>query len=224
MLRRSFVLSVAVLAIAGLVSVSACSDSGNDQGGRATSGVSTSGSAAGAHNANDVTFAHHMIQHHQQAIEMSDIVLGKQGIDPRVVNLANQIKAAQGPEIQQMQSWLSQWGASAMPTTTGMDPGQTAMPSMGPSPSQSGNPNGGGMPAGGGMMPEGDMAALRDAQGVEASKLFLSQMIEHHRGAISMAQNEIGSGQFPPATAMARSIVSSQQQEIDTMQNILASL
>jgi uncharacterized protein (DUF305 family) len=41
---------------------------------------------------------------------MSDIILGKQGIDPRVVQLANQIKAAQGPEIQQMQGWLSQWG------------------------------------------------------------------------------------------------------------------
>lgn len=51
-----------------------------------------------------------MIPHHQQAIQMSDIVLAKQGIDPRVIDLANQIKAAQGPELQQMQGWLTQWG------------------------------------------------------------------------------------------------------------------
>lgn len=55
-----------------------------------------------AHNSEDVTFAQRMIAHHQQAVHMSDIILGKPGIDPRVVDLANRIKAAQGPEIQQM--------------------------------------------------------------------------------------------------------------------------
>ena len=42
-------------------------------------------------------------------------------------------------------------------------------------------------------------------------------MIKHHEGAISMAQDEINSGQYPETTAMARSIVTSQQQEIDSM-------
>jgi uncharacterized protein (DUF305 family) len=64
-------------------------------------------------------FAQHMIPHHQQAIEMSDIVLSKQEIDPRVVDLADKIKVAQGPEIQQMQSWLSQWGQPTMPMMPG---------------------------------------------------------------------------------------------------------
>ncbi len=53
--------------------------------------------AAAAHNDADVTFAQQMIPHHTQAIEMSDTLLAKQGIDPRVTELANQIKAAQGP-------------------------------------------------------------------------------------------------------------------------------
>lgn len=66
-------------------------------------------------------FTQQMIPHHQQAIEMSDDILGKQGIDPRVVTLANQIKAAQGPEIQQMQGWLAQWGVSSMPMTPGAE-------------------------------------------------------------------------------------------------------
>ena len=49
-------------------------------------------------------------------------------------------------------------------------------------------------------------------------------MIAHHEGAISVAQTEIEEGQYPLAVAMARSITSTQQQEIDTMKGILASL
>ena len=66
------------------------------------------------------------------------------------------------------------------------------------------------------------MTALKDAQGADASKLFLTQMIAHHEGAITMAQTEIKDGQYPAAVAMAHSIVTSQQQEIDTMKGILA--
>ena len=48
------------------------------------------------HNDADVAFAEDMIPHHEQAIVMSDILLAKQGIDPRVVELAEQIKAGAG--------------------------------------------------------------------------------------------------------------------------------
>jgi uncharacterized protein (DUF305 family) len=157
--------------------------------------------AAEAHNDADVMFAQHMIPHHQQAVEMSDMVLGKQGIDPRVTQLATQIKAAQGPEIQQMQGWLTQWGTPAMPPMSGHD-----------------------MPAMQGMMSDADMTALKDAQGVDASKLFLTQMVAHHEGAITMAQTEIKDGQYPAAIEMAKAIVTTQQQEIDTMKGILATL
>ena len=119
---------------------------------------------------------------------MSDIVLAKQGIDPRVTELANKIKTAQGPEIQQMQDCLNQWGNPSMPT---MAPGDMQMPAHG------------GMP---GMLSERELNALREAKGVDASRLFLTQMIAHHEGAISVAQTEIEEGQYPPAVAMARSM------------------
>jgi uncharacterized protein (DUF305 family) len=69
-----------------------------------------------------------------------------------------------------------------------------------------------------------DMTALKDAQGAEASKLFLTQMIAHHEGAITMAQTEIKDGQYPAAIELAKAIVTTQQQEIDTMKGILATL
>ena len=81
-----------------------------------------------------------------------------------------------------------------------------------------------GMSSGRGMMSEQDMAALQNAQGAEASRLFLTLMIEHHKGAITMAQQEIDGGQFPAAIALARSIESSQQQEITDMQGMLDAL
>jgi uncharacterized protein (DUF305 family) len=49
-------------------------------------------------------------------------------------------------------------------------------------------------------------------------------MITHHQGALTMAQEEIKNGEFPDAVALAKSILSSQQKEIDTMNQILNSL
>jgi uncharacterized protein (DUF305 family) len=190
--------ALAVLAIA-----TGCSSS-NDSGHPPSSSTATSATtpAPAAHNDADVTFAQHMIPHHTQAVEMSDTLLTKQGIDPRVTALANQIKAAQGPEIQQMQGWLTQWGAPSKPPMSGN----------------------GDMPGMSGMMSEQDMTALKDAQGADATKLYLTQMIAHHQGAITMAQGEIKDGQYPPAVEMAHAIVTSQQQEIDTMNGMLASI
>ena len=210
-------------AVATLVIAAGCS---NNSGGEQPSGQATTAAtptaqamtpAGEAHNDADVMFAQHMIPHHQQAVEMSDMVLGKQGIDPRVTELANQIKAAQGPEIEKMQGWLTQWGSPQMPMPSGM-PGHGSMSTT------SGMPGMSGTPGTSGMMSEQEMAALQIAQGVEASKLFLTQMITHHEGAITMAQTEIKDGQYPDALELARSIVTSQQKEIDTMKGILASL
>lgn len=79
-----------------------------------------------------------------------------------------------------------------------------------------------GMDSGGhGMMSEADLAALQNAPGAEAGKLFMEQMIEHHEGAITMAQQEIDNGQFPEAIDLARTIVTFQQAEIDEMRALL---
>lgn len=181
-------------------------------------------------------FAHMMIPHHEQAIEMSDVILGKQGIDPRVVDLAKQIKAAQQPEIDKMRGWMDQWG---MPGMSDM-PGMTDMPGMdhggmhgpdstGAAPNSSMMPSGSMMPGMGmsgmdGMMSPAEMDALKNAEGVEASKLYLTGMIKHHQGAITMSRDEIDNGESADAIALATSIVESQQKEIDTMNRILGSL
>ncbi len=162
--------------------------------------ASSSAEAVDANSA-DVMFAQMMIPHHEQAIEMSDTLLAKSDIDPEVTALAEQIKAAQQPEIEQMEEWLDAWGAD-MPGMDDMD----------------------GMHHGDGMMSEDDMEALEAATGTEAARLFLEQMIEHHEGAIDMAQDEVDDGQNADAVALANDIIASQTEEIATMRELLAQL
>ena len=218
--KKTKTVASGVAVLAAVAAIGACSNSATKEAATSSASASTQTTTsvqAAAHNQADMNFVHMMIPHHQQAVEMSDIILAKQGIDPRVVDLAKQIKAAQGPEIEKMQGWMSQWGP-------GMDHGgMSGMPGM----DHSGMPGMGGMGdmAGmDGMMSSAEMDALKSAQGVEASKLFLTGMIKHHQGALTMAQDEIKNGQFPDAVTMAKSILDSQQKEIDTMNQILNSL
>ena len=196
-----------------------------------TTNTTTSGSAAADstdHNAVDVMFATMMIPHHEGAIEMSELALAQASTQP-VKDLATRIKAAQGPEIEQMQGWLVAWNA-AMPMTSGTtapDSGMGGhdMGSMGGPQETAASPSVDDFGMGQMMqMSDADMDALRAATGVEFDKLFLQQMIAHHQGAIEMAEVEIDRGQNPATLALAESIKSGQTTEIAQMQQMLAAL
>src|SRR5699024_283157 len=106
MRKNTITKALATAATAALL-VSGCSDGSDDS----QSGQTASSSQASAQfNDADVTYAEGMIMHHQQAVEMSDIILDKSGVDPDVVEMAKQIKQAQGPEIKEMRTWLEDWG------------------------------------------------------------------------------------------------------------------
>lgn len=191
---RTRTLALASSALTALLLLTGCSGSpamdGMDPG-----STSPTGSAQPSNDA-DIDFAMNMIAHHQQAIEMADLVLEKEGVDERVINLAIAIKEAQGPEIETMTAWLEGWGEDGM---AGMDHGD-------------------------GMMSDEDMTALENAAGPEASSLFLEQMIEHHHGAIDMAKQEVTAGENPDAIALAQKIIEDQTAEITTMQDLLATI
>ncbi len=74
-----------VAALAALASISACSNSATKEASSSTApstAQSSSAAPAAAHNQADMMFAQMMIPHHQQAIQMSDMIFAKQGIDP----------------------------------------------------------------------------------------------------------------------------------------------
>jgi uncharacterized protein (DUF305 family) len=182
--------------------------------------ATTSSPAASAdHNAADVTFAQMMIVHHQGAVEMADLAPSR-AASQDVKDLAVRIKAAQGPEIEQMQTWLTAWGSAAPTTTSEPDDGMGhgGMSDMGEDGDTS---TGMAMP---GMMSDEQMQELTDANGAEFDRLFLEMMIMHHQGAIEMADTEIAEGSNPAALALAESIKTSQTAEIAEMQQLLQTL
>ncbi|TFD21022.1 DUF305 domain-containing protein [Cryobacterium sp. TMT2-23] len=196
---RMYLVTSASLAAA--LTLSACTNGTAPNAPSATSSAAASAASAPA----DVTFAQMMIPHHKQAVEMSDDILAKVGIDQRILDLATQIKAAQQPEIKQLKAWLTDWGTDET-STQGMD----GMSGMGDGSD--------------GIMSDADMMALNKASGAEAGKLYLNQMIVHHEGAIKMAQLEVDEGQNVDAKAMASNIVATQTEEIGVMKSILATL
>jgi uncharacterized protein (DUF305 family) len=198
--RAAAALATTAVLAGGLV---ACSD-GDDAGGHSEHSGSSQSSgdeaveSSGDFNDADVTFAQQMIPHHEQATEMAGLAEGRTQ-NPEVLALAEQIAAAQEPEIETMQGWLEDWGAEEVDHTA-MDHG--------------------GMD---GMMSEEDMAALEAASGAEFDEAFLTMMIEHHQGAVEMARTEEQEGQNPDAVALASQIVADQTAEISTMQELLDS-
>ena len=191
--------ATAAITLTVLLALAGCAGTPSSGGTDTMPAMGSSASASSAADVNnaDMQFTMMMIPHHEQAVEMADMILFKDGIDEQVITLAEQIKAAQGPEIELMQSWLDDWG-TPMGEMDGMDHG--------------------------GMMSDTDMQALQDATGVEASRLFLEQMIVHHEGAIEMAQTEVDNGQNADVIALAEAIIASQTTEITTMEDILATL
>lgn len=209
-MTKRFVLPGLVLAAA--LSLTACSTD-DPSGGSSPAAADATASPAPASpdagdwfNADDVAFARGMVPHHEQAVTMSDVVLAKEDLDPRVAELATQITEAQGPEIERLTGWLREWGSDV--------------------PAHDSHGSSGGDDAGGhgmsGMMSEADLADLAAADGAAADRLFLTQMIEHHEGAVAMARAELERGEHAGARDMARAIVDSQSAEIAHMRDLLA--
>lgn len=187
------------------------SSSGSDGGsGMDHSGTMPSADAsatAATYNDADVTFAQSMVPHHQQAVQMAALA-DQRASSAEVRNLATKIKAAQQPEIDTMNGWLRAWGKpAAMP---GMS-SATGMPGM----------DHGAMP---GMMSDADMGKLAAAKGKDFDRQFLTLMISHHEGAITMAKDEATNGVNSDAKALAQKIITDQQTEIGTMRSMLGRL
>lgn len=122
------------------------------------SGCASSAQSNSEYSAEDIAFAEMMIPHHEQAIEISEIAL-LNTTNPEVLQLAQEIKDAQSPEIELMKSW------------TGVKTSTHAGHMMD------------------GMLSESELSDLREAKGREFDLLFLQGMIKHHEGAIVMAQD-----------------------------------
>lgn len=199
--------TVLIGAFAGTLTLAGC---GNDTTSSTTGSGSGTSAASDSQQAQfndaDVAFVSGMIPHHQQAVEMADMILDAQP-RPEIQTLAEQIRAEQQPEIELLESMLDEFGVD--PDSAG---GHGA------------HGGGGDKPMHAGMMTDEQMRQFDQAAGVEAERMFLQMMVEHHRGAIEAADTELAGGVHQPARDLATAIRSSQAAEIEEMNRLLAQL
>ena len=167
----------------------------------------------------DVEFMQGMIAHHGQAITMAALApTNGAGADVRV--LAARIDVAQRDEIAAMQQWLRRRRETvpdpmAAHSMAGHDMPGHDMSSMG-----------GGAPLMAGMLSAEQMAQLRAAKGQEFDRLFLTFMIQHHEGAVTMVNKLFashGAGQDTELWRLASDIEADQGSEIARMREMLES-
>jgi uncharacterized protein (DUF305 family) len=162
----------------------------------------------------EIEFMQGMIMHHTQAVDMTALIASHtENKDLR--SLGARISSSQSDEIKFMQRWLAGWGESIstpMPGMQGMNmSGQTI---------QTTQP----MTLMPGMLTPEQMTALKNAKGAEFDRLFLTGMIQHHNGALTMVKdlfNTAGAGQNAEVFDFATDADNTQRVEIRIMQSML---
>lgn len=159
----------------------------------------------------DIEFMQGMIMHHAQAVEMTALI-PSHSENPRLRTLGARISNSQSDEIRFMKRWLAARGQPASMQMAGMQHSHQSDHSMAP------------MPLMPGMLTPEQMDALRKAHGTEFDRLFLTGMIQHHGGALTMVKNlfdTAGSGQDAELFNFATDVDSGQRAEIRIMQDML---
>jgi uncharacterized protein (DUF305 family) len=164
----------------------------------------------------DFSFMQDMIMHHSQAVEMVGLMKSRT-TDPEIIEVGKRISISQGDEILFMKRWLAFYGKpvaegdsmAGMDMDGGMDHGKMDM-DVAPM---------------AGMLTPRQMAALRNAKGAAFDHLFLTGMIQHHTGALSMVKDLFDTrsgGQEPQLFDFTSDVDVTQRGEISMMQSMLA--
>ena len=178
----------------------------------------------------DIAFMRGMIMHHGQAVEMTAL-MPERSTNRNLLELGKRISISQTDEMGFMKRWLEDRGialsdGSGMDHMAGMDHSKTDHSKMHHS-GMAGmdSMDMGSMPTMPGMLTPQQMDALRKATGAEFDHLFLTGMIQHHTGALTMVKQLFdtpGAGQDAVLFDFTSDVDNTQQAEIDIMRHMLA--
>lgn len=179
----------------------------------------------------DVHFFTMMIPHHSQALEMS--ALAEARTDNRsILALAARISGGQSEEIERMRTWLEHRGIAEAETSMDhgeMDHGEmanaAAAEAMHDHADHDTSDHTSASPSMPGLLTPEEMDELASAEGPEFDRLFLSYMIYHHRGAITMVEDLFASpngGKNEEVFRFAAEIRVDQSTEVARMERMLS--
>lgn len=195
--------SLAVVGVLLVYSVAGCAESARVSSQTPPSAAATVGEAR---NHVDVLFARDAIAHGNQAVALSNLMIGRDDVDPRVVAVARQIAASSTSRTKELQALLLSWGFPPM-TPSPFPPAAT--PSAPVQPGE--HP----------LASEDDARILRDAVGARATEVFLDLMIRQHQFAIAAAREQLQSGMHRGAMSVARSLIEGLQVETSVLESLM---
>lgn len=175
------------------------------------------------HNEADVTYLVLMIEHHSQALEMTDLAPDRHERDG-IERIADRISAAQGPEITAMESWLEEnvFGPArenpAHQNFCGLEGDGTHHDEDSEVPACELDVDHGDMP---GMASPEDLERLAAAEGDAFDTLFVELMTAHHEGAVTMAEDAMAEGKDQNVLRMANDVIAEQTAEIGRMAQVM---
>ncbi|WP_393915925.1 DUF305 domain-containing protein [Halostreptopolyspora alba] len=147
------------------------------------------------HNEADAEFMVQMIEHHKQALDMSELAEDRADRDA-IVSIAERIYDAQNAEIKAMQGWVD----SNVDDPQEYEIDHSEMPGM--------------------ATPE-EMAELEDSSGDDFDRLFVDLMVTHHEGGVTMAEDVLIDGESDMISSFASDVIATQRGEIARMRDII---
>ncbi|MFE5408604.1 DUF305 domain-containing protein [Microbacterium sp. NPDC056569] len=215
------VLAVSTVAAGGAAVVLALTTPADSAPQAAAAGAMTDAATAAYPTAQDHCYIEGMIPHHEQALELSGLVLEATGVRDRTRALAEFIVADQAAEIDTMRAWQTAWhGATPAAGSAGGHQGHGSVQAVA------------GTIATGcdehahtsmkGMATAEQLAALDAADGAAADRMFLELMIAHHEGALEMAESAVREGSNAFVRTSGKHVLVEQEREIAAMTALLA--
>lgn len=145
----------------------------------------------------DLHFLAMMTPHHQQAVDMSDIILATNEVSDETAGLAERIKQGQQDEIDTMVGWADAWEQDALMAHHAQHIAN-------------------------GMLTPAQLEELDSIDGSNADTLFLQLMHMHHEGALAMTEDQIENGGYQPLIELAEQMVEVQTAEMQEMEQMLS--
>jgi len=147
----------------------------------------------------DLEFLNDMTQHHAQAILMVAMT-GTHPLSPAAQRVAEDIRSTNGPQVEEMVDWLQDWDEPVPETSMDHAHGDDVADSYSSLP---------------GMATDEELSALETLAGSELDRRWLTLMVNHHEGAITLTEAELDLGVYGPARELATVIQRTQRQQLE---------
>ncbi len=146
----------------------------------------------------DLQFIDQMTMHHQGALMSTEMMIADSD-RPELRDLAAAIETSQTAQIEQMQTWRSEWYGDLPSSAGGMDSAQMEQ-----------------------MMSGEAMSGMPDMMGEAGEDMYLQMMIVHHQMGVDMAETAVARSERPEIRQLAQDIADEQSAQILLMREYLA--